>query len=79
MKPHNILHSLTVASQYDACASVTTGSAVETNGRMYAGIHQNRNISNLTYVYILPLVSIALQVVMRHFENPPSRMMYFCT
>ena len=51
-----------VGSQYDACASVTTGSAVETNGRMYAYIRLE-NISILTCVYIFPFVSTALLVV----------------
>ena len=63
MEPHNVLHSLKVASQYDACASITTGSAVETNGRMYAYIRIEIIFSNLMYMYILPLVSIALQVI----------------
>ena len=53
---------LKVGSQYDVCASVMTGSAVETNGRMYACVRLKK-ISILTYAYMLPFVSTALPVV----------------
>ena len=58
-KPHP---SIKVGSQYDACASVTTGSAVGTNGKMYTHV-RIEIFSNLTYAYILPFVSTALPVV----------------
>ena len=50
---------INLGSQYDACASVTIGSAVETNGSMYSYV-RIEFFSNLTYAYI---VSIALQVM----------------
>ena len=56
------MQSLKVGSQYDACANVTTRSAVETNGKMYTHV-RIEIFSNLMYAYILPFVSTALPVV----------------
>ena len=47
---------------YTHVTSVTTGSAIEKNGSMYAYVRLEE-ISILTYVYMLPFVSIALPVV----------------
>ena len=58
---------LKMGSQYDTCASIMTGSAIETSGRMYMYI-RIEIFSNLTYAYIIPFVSTALPV---HIENPP--------
>ena len=60
-EPDNILHLLIlkVGSQYYACASVTTGSAVETNGRMYVYVR----LENISILCIFPFVSTALPVV----------------